>query len=166
MFFSQTPLLNIPELLSPTEFNQMHLLIASLFLPKIFWLKRLIFCCTISEKLSETCESLEEKNLYEFLCLSFGKEVLYLRLKRQLKHPWFWYVFSYKDIYEINENTNFSLRKLCIRIIIHLGDMIFMEATLMELLMALDTLIYSLQSLVFLINIQKSVFNPHWLWNF
>ena len=40
ILFSQTLLLDISKLLSPTEFNQMQLLIASLFLPKISNLPR------------------------------------------------------------------------------------------------------------------------------
>ena len=40
ILFSQTPLLNIPELLSHTEFNQIHPLKVSLFLPKISNLPR------------------------------------------------------------------------------------------------------------------------------
>ena len=51
-------------------------------------------------------------------------------------------------------------RKLSIRIIIYLDDMLLMEAIIKEFSMSHDALEYLLQSLGILINIQKSVLNP------
>ena len=52
-------------------------------------------------------------------------------------------------------------RKPCIKIIIYLGNMIVMGATLNGFLMARDNLIYLLQNLSFLINIQEISIELH-----
>ena len=50
------------------------------------------------------------------------------------------------------------LRKLCIRIIIYLNDILLMAASREELLIALDT--FLLQNLGFLINVQILILEP------
>ena len=52
------------------------------------------------------------------------------------------------------------LRRVNIRIIIYLDDMLLMGRTLPEILMARDTLIFLLQHLGFVINLKKSVLHP------
>ena len=81
-------------------------------------------------------------NLYEFSCLCFG-------------------LSSAPRIFTKLMNMPISvLKKLCIRIMIYLDDMLLKGATLKELITAPDTLICLLQSLGFLINIQKPI-EPH-----
>ena len=70
--------------------------------------------------------------LYEFFCLCFGLFPAPLSL----------------------------LRKLNVRIIIYLDDMLLMASSLEDLLMARDTQIFILQHLGFLINIKKSYLEP------
>ena len=52
------------------------------------------------------------------------------------------------------------MRKLNVRLIIFLDDILLMAASVRELTLARDTLIYLLQNLGFLINIKKSVLQP------
>ena len=52
------------------------------------------------------------------------------------------------------------MRKLNVRIIIYLDDMLLMASSLEDLLMARDTMIFILQHLGFLINIKKSCLEP------
>ena len=73
--------------------------------------------------------------LYEFCCLCFGLSPAPLVFTKLLKVPMS------------------LLRKLNVRIIIYLDDMLLMASSLEDLLMARDTLIFILQHLGFLINI-------------
>ena len=52
------------------------------------------------------------------------------------------------------------MRRVNIRIIIYLDDMLLMERKLPEILMGRDTLIFLLQHLGFVINLKKSVLHP------
>ena len=80
--------------------------------------------------------------LYEFCCLCFGLSPAPLVFTKLLKVP-------------IS-----LLRKLNVRIIIYLDDMLLMASSLEDLLMARDTLIFILQHLGFLINIKKFYKKP------
>ena len=65
-------------------------------------------------------------------------------------------LFSAKSIIKVSVSL---LRKLCIRIIIYLDDMLLMAASWEELLTAQDTVIYSIQDFLS-ISYQKSLLNP------
>ena len=80
--------------------------------------------------------------LYEFCCLCFGLSPAPLVFTKLLKVP-------------IS-----LLRKLSVRIIIYLDDMLLMASSSEDLLTARDTLIFILQHLGFLINIKKSYLEP------
>ena len=80
--------------------------------------------------------------LYKFCCLFFGLSPPPLVSTKLLKVP-------------------ISLfRKLSVRIIIHLDNMLLMTSSLEDFLMARHTLIFILQHLGFLINIKKSYLEP------
>ena len=79
---------------------------------------------------------------YQFLCLCFGLGPAPRIFTKLLKAP-------------------ISLmRKLNVQLIIFLDDILLMAASVEELTLARDTLIYLLQNLGFLINIKKSVLQP------
>ena len=80
--------------------------------------------------------------LYEFCCLCFELSPAPLIFTKLLKVP-----ISF-------------LRKINVRIIIYLDDMLLMASSLEDLLMARDTLIFILQHLGFLINIKKFYKKP------
>ena len=80
--------------------------------------------------------------LYELCCLCFGLSRDLLVFTKLLKVP-------------IS-----LLRKLNVRIIIYLDDILLMASSLEGLLMTRDTLIFILQHLGFLINIKKSYLEP------
>ena len=80
--------------------------------------------------------------LYEFCSFCFG----------HCPAPW---VFTKLLKFPIS-----LLRKLNVRIIIYLYDMLLMASSLEDLLRARDTLIFILQHLGFLINIKKSYLEP------
>ena len=81
-------------------------------------------------------------NLYQFLCLCFGLGPAPGILTKLLKVP------------------IVLLRRVNIRIIIYLDDMLLMGRTLREILMARGTLIFLLQHLGFVVNLKKSVLHP------
>ena len=81
-------------------------------------------------------------NLYEFLCLCFGLGPAPKVFTKLLKVP------------------IAILRRMNIRLIIYLDDILLMGQTLEEILMNRDTLIYLLQKLGFVINLKKSIFEP------
>ena len=83
-----------------------------------------------------------EGNLYEFLCLTFGLGPGPRLFTKLLKIP-----------------IGF-LRKLKIRLIIYIDDILIMGADLAEILMARDSVLAVLQSLGFIINLKKSVLVP------
>ena len=78
--------------------------------------------------------------LYEFMCLCFGlgpaPRVFTKLLKLSL------------------------LRKINIRVIIYLDDMLILSHTIREAHMSRDTVIYLLQNLGFIINVKKSILHP------
>ena len=81
-------------------------------------------------------------NLYQFFCVCFGLGPAPRIFTKLLKVP------------------IALLRRVNIRIIIYLDDMLLMGRTLPEILMARDTLIFLLQHLGFAINLKKSVQHP------
>ena len=81
-------------------------------------------------------------NLYEFLCLCFGLGPAPRIFSKLLKVP------------------IALLRRLNVRLVIYLDDIVLMGTTLEEILMSRNTLIFLLQHLVFVINLKKSVLKP------
>ena len=82
------------------------------------------------------------RNLYEFLCLYFGLGPAPRIFSKLLKVP------------------IALLKPLTIRLVTYLDDILLMGRTLQEILMSNDTLIFLLQHLDFVINLQKSVLKP------
>ena len=64
---------------------------------------------------------------------------------------------SAKSIYKTHVSTNLFLRKLYIKIVIYLEDIRLMGTSNEELLTDRNTIIYLLQNLGFLSNVQKSI---------
>ena len=83
-----------------------------------------------------------EGNLYEFLCLCFGLGPAPLIFTKLLKIP------------------IALLRRINVRIVKFLDDMLVMAQTLKEILQAKETLIFPLQNLGFVINFKKSQLAP------
>ena len=81
-------------------------------------------------------------NLYEFLCLCFGLGSAPRISSKLLQIP------------------IAILRRINVRLIIFLDDILLMEKTLQEMSMSRDTLIFLLQRLGFVINQKKSVLQP------
>ena len=81
-------------------------------------------------------------NLYELLCLYFGLEPTPRIFKKLLKIPMP------------------VLRRINIRIVIYLDDILIMGQTMDESLMSRDTAIFLLQHLGFVLNLEKSILNP------
>ena len=71
-----------------------------------------------------------------------------------------WFGPSTKDIYRIVEDSVSLLRKLMVRLIIFLNDFLILAASIEELILALENLIYLPEGLGFVINIKKSVLQP------
>ena len=93
---------------------------------------RRIFCTTIIEKLSEICE------IPAYFGLPSAPRIFTKLMKILIS----------------------LVTKLCSKIIIYVVNILLMGVTLKELSVVQDTLIYLLQSLGFLVSIQKSVLNP------
>ena len=74
--------------------------------------------------------------------------------------PLLWFGTSPKDIHKVDESSLSLLRKLYVRLIIFLDDILLMASSKEELTFVRDTLIYLLQNLGFLINRKKSVLEP------
>ena len=74
--------------------------------------------------------------------------------------PLLWFGTSPKDIHKVDESSLSLLRKLYVRLIIFLDDILLMVSSKEELALVRDTLIYLLQNLGFLINRKKSVLEP------
>ena len=74
--------------------------------------------------------------------------------------PLLWFGTSPKDIHKVDESSLSLLRKLYVRLIIFLDDILLMASSKEELTLVRDTLIYLLQNLGFLINRKKSVLEP------
>ena len=81
-------------------------------------------------------------SLYEFLCLCFGLGPAPRIFTKLIKIP------------------ITLVRRLNVRLIIYLDDILVMGSSLEEIMMSRDTLIFVLQNLGFVINFQKSVLNP------
>ena len=92
-------------------------------------------------------------NLYELLCLCFGMRPA----SRILKIP----IFKITIPIKIAENTKkFALRKINIRIVMYLDDMLIMGQTMENIIMSRDTLIFLLQHLGVFLNLEISILNP------
>ena len=83
-----------------------------------------------------------QRNLYEFLCLCF----------RQGPAP--------RICTKLMKILIPLMRRFNVQLIIYLEDIIIMGSLLKEIMMSRETLILVLQNLRFVINFQKSVFNP------
>ena len=83
-----------------------------------------------------------EGSLYQFLCLCFGLSPAPLVFTKLMKIP------------------IALLRKLKVKLIIYLDDILLMAPSKEELEMGRDTLIFILQHLGFVINVKKSVLDP------
>ena len=101
-------------------------------------LKDAYFAISLSVKSKKNVRFQWKDLLYECCCLCFGLSPAPVVFTKLLKVP-------------IS-----LLRKLNVRIIIYLDDVLLMPSSLEDLLMARDTLIFTLQHLGFLINITKS----------
>jgi len=95
------------------------------------------------EEASQEFVTFEWKNrIYQFLCLCFGLAPAHRIFTKIMKVP------------------IALMRKLMIRLIIYLDDILIMAPSKKEAILARDTLIYVLQMLGFVINIKKSVLEP------
>ena len=88
------------------------------------------------------------KNLYEFVCLMFGLGPGPKIFTKMMKVP------------------VTLLRKLKIRLIIYIDDMLLLGATMEEILTARDTALHLLRSLGLVINMEKSILEPSRLMEF
>ena len=105
-------------------------------------LKCTYFCVPLKKESRKYVRFQWKGTLYEFLCLCFGPGPDPLKFTKILKVP-------------IS-----LLRRLQIRVIIYLDDMLLMSQTLEELLMSRDTIIFLLTHLGFVINLKKSILVP------
>ena len=121
--------------------NLKHLLRQGDLMVKID-LKDAYFTVPLAENSRKYIRFLWEGNLYEFLCLTFGLGPAPRIFTKLLKVP-----ISF-------------LRRLKIRLIIYIDDILIMGADLAEILMARDSVLAVLQSLGFIINLAKSVLDP------
>ena len=92
-----------------------------------------------------------KKGIKEICTVPVGKDTLRVPLSL------FWSRSSSSNIYQNLEGTISLLRRLQIRVIIYLDDMLLMSQTLEELLMSRDTIIFLLTQLGFVINLKKSI---------
>ena len=105
-------------------------------------LKDAYFCVPLKKERRKYVRFQWEGILYEFLCPCFGLGPAPLIFTKILKIP-------------IS-----LLRRLQIRVIIYLDDMLLMSQTIEELLISRDTVIFLLTHLGFVINLKKSMLNP------
>ena len=82
------------------------------------------------------------ENLYEFLCLCFGLGPAPRIFTKILKVP------------------ILVMRHLMIRVIIYLDDLLILGNNMSEIFMAMDSVIFLLQRLGFVINLKKCVLDP------
>ena len=101
-----------------------------------------IFQCPIRWKLEEVRKVSVQGDSYEFMCLCFGLGPAPSVFTKLLKIP-------------IS-----LLRKINIRVIIYLDDMLILSHTIREAHMRRDTVIYLLHNLGFIINVKKSILHP------
>ena len=111
-------------------------------------LKDAYFTVPLAEKSRKFLRFMWEGNIYEFLCMMFGLGPAPRIFTKIMKVP-------------MN-----LLRKLKIRIIIYMDDMLLMGVDLVEIIQARDTTIHLLESLGFIINYKKSVLDPSTLIEF
>ena len=105
-------------------------------------LKDAYFCVPLSQTSRRFVRFHWSGNLYEFLCLCFGLGPAPRIFTKLLKIPMA------------------ILRRINIRIIIYIDDMLIMSQTIEEMLMIRDTVIFLLQHLGLIINLDKSVLIP------
>ena len=105
-------------------------------------LKDVYFEIPFSKRSSKYVRFKWSGNLYEFLCLSFGLEPAPKVFNKLLKFP------------------IALLRRINIRIIVYLDDMLLMGRTLQGIMTGRDTLIFLLQNLDYVINLKKSILQP------
>ena len=105
-------------------------------------LKDAYFCVPLYRNHQKFLRLQWKGNIYEFLCLYFGLGPALRIFTKLLKIP------------------IAVLRRIQIRIIIYLDNMLLMSQTINGLEIAKDTLIFLLQSLGFVTNLQKSVLEP------
>ena len=82
------------------------------------------------------------RNLYEFLCLYVGLGPALRIFTKLLKIPMS------------------MLKKINIRIVIYLANMVIMGQTMEKIIMSRDAVIFFLQHLGFVLNLEKSILNP------
>ena len=105
-------------------------------------LKDAYFCIPMSQKSRRFLRFLWEGNLYEFLCMCFGLGPAPLIFTKLMKIP-------------------ISLfRRINIRVIVFLDDMLLMSQTIELIEMARDTTTFLLQNLGFVVNQKKSQMTP------
>ena len=102
-------------------------------------LKDAYFCVPLHQKHRKYIRFCWEGQLYEFFCLCFGLGLAPRIFTKLLKIP------------------IATLRRINIRILVYLDDMLLMSQTIGGLNMARDTLIFLLQQLGFIITLKKSV---------
>ena len=105
-------------------------------------LKGAYFCVPLKKESRKYVRFQWEGTLYEFLCPCFGLGPAPMIFTKILKIP-------------IS-----LLRRLQIRVIIYLDDMLLMSQTIEELLIGRDTVIFLLTHLGFVINLKKTMLNP------
>ena len=105
-------------------------------------LKDAYFCVPLHRNHQKFLRLQWKGNIYEFLCLYFGLGPAPRIFTKLLKIP------------------IAVLRRIQIRIIIYLDDMLLMSQTINGVEIAKDTLIFLLQSLGFVANLQKSILEP------
>ena len=105
-------------------------------------LKDTYYCATLQKNSRKNVRFHWSGNLFEFLCLCFGLGPTPLIFTKLLK-----------ILIAI-------LRRINIRMIIYLDDMLLMGHSIEELSMCRDTVIFLLQHLGFAINWKKSVLTP------
>ena len=108
----------------------------------MIYLKEACFSVPLNKNSQKFVRFQWSSNIYEFLCLCFGLRLAPRIFKKLLKVP------------------IVLLRRVNIRIIIYLDDMLLMRRALPEILMARDTLIFLFQHLNVVINLKKSALHP------
>ena len=89
-----------------------------------------------------------------YVAIPLSKRSLRVIMRQPLRVslPLFWFLVSSKSFYQITKNPNCSF--------VYLDDMLLMGRTLREIMTAMDTLIFLLQNLGFVINLKKLILQP------
>ena len=106
-------------------------------------LKDAYFCVPLHQKYRKYIRFCWEGQLYELLCLCFGLGPAPRIFAKLLKI------------------SIAILRRINVRIIVYLDDMLLMNQTIEDLNMTRNTLIFLLQQLGFIINLKKSVLSEN-----